>query len=424
MNTQTYFGIVDCNNFYVSCERLFAPNLDNKPIVVLSNNDGCVIARSAEAKALGVPMAVAYFQIRELVKQHDIHVFSSNYALYGDLSNRVMETVGTVCPTVEIYSIDEAFVAFNYLSPEKLAHKASSIRERCVNWVGIPVKVGIAPSKTLAKTAAYLVKKNMNYNGNCIFTSGEEAYPFIKDLSLSTVWGFGKGYVKRLNDIQKVTIGDFLALPSSWVKKNMGVQGLRTWYELKGNSCLPIVEKQRERKMIMTSRSFGRPVNSYREMKEAVSTYSARCTEKLRRQNLESSCVTVYLTPRMTKEGKRVSSHSYFINLSEATSDTGLLLKTAYKCLDILFNHAITYKKAGVILSGLRPVGSTQLSINSQVTPSTHRNKLMQSLDFMNMKHGQNTIRFLSEGIEKDWKMRCGSRSGRCTTSWDELYLI
>ena len=425
---KTFYGLIDCNNFYASCERVFAPQWEKKPVVVLSNNDGCVIARSKEAKEKEIPMAVPYFKVEGDLKRHKIQVFSSNYALYGDLSSRVMDVIRSVVPTVEVYSIDEAFADFSHLPEEELEEKAQLIYERCLKWVGIPVTVGVGTSKTLAKVAAEYVKKHSKDRNTLVVKTQTEAELLLKRVAIHKVWGIGRGYTRRLTEAGISTAYDFIKYDVDWVKNTMGVIGLRTWYELQGESCRAVTDVIERRKMIMTSRSFGKAVTTYSAMKEAIVTYLVRCAEKLREQGLYASYVTVYIRTFRYQKYNPQNNASAMHTLTVPTNYTPTLIDAAVKALNEVFKEGYRYQKAGVLLAGLLPQKAIQLPLFSEseeyVVDNRSRQQLMASIDALNHKYGYGKIKYTAEGVAKNWKMRSGKRSPSYTTDWKDLLQV
>lgn len=421
-------AIVDCNNFYCSCERLFQPNLDKKPVVVLSNNDGCIVSRSDEAKRLGIEMAGPYFMAKPLIEKHDVAVFSSNYNLYGDLSWRVMETLRILLgkQNVEVYSVDEAFVDLSIFPVEDLPATAKEIRTTVEDWTGIKVSVGVAPTKVLAKLANRIAKKDKNKT-DCItvLETDEKIYEALHKTPVSDIWGVGGQYAKKL----KGTWGIY----DAWQLRNVsdefahthlgGVVGIRLVRELKG-----IVSKEMEaelvnKKMIATTRMFGNPVGDIASIKEAVATYTSRAAEKLRRQHSAASIVNVFVVAKNENHNVdfRGATHSGYTTLPTATSFTNELIKPAVALVDKLYEKGKFYKKAGVMLSGIVPDMSIQGNLFLTETKNCER-KLMDMIDNINFSQRDDVLKFAASGTTRDWKMRQELRSPRYTTRWDELY--
>jgi DNA polymerase V len=323
------FGLVDCNNFYVSCERLFQPMLHGKPVVVLSNNDGCVIARSDEAKALGIPMGLPAFKLADLVKKHCLEVYSSNYTLYGDLSARVMTTLTQWTPEVEVYSIDEAFLKFSPLPSDALMAYGQSMRATIQQWTGIPVSIGIASTKTLAKLANRLAKRSPEAKGVIALTSPAEIEAVLACTPIEDIWGIGRGYARRLHAHEIRTALQLRDVHDRWVRQELGIVGLRLVWELRGISCLPLALCPPPKQSVMVSRSFGRPITTRTEMREAVATYMTRAAEKLRRHQVAAGVLTVFLmTNRFTDESQYANGVT--MPLPIATQDTAELIRYSH----------------------------------------------------------------------------------------------
>ncbi len=416
-----YYGLIDCNNFYASCERVFAPQYQYTPIVVLSNNDGCIIARSNEAKRLNIPMGAPFFKVEKELIAKGVKVFSSNYALYGNLSNRVMQTIKKTCPEIEVYSIDEAFIRLNYKSFSELETIASTIRDNVLKWVGIPVTVGIAKTKTLAKVAANYAKKNPSLNNKLILIEEKTTTTILKQTDIGDVWGIGRGYKKQLQAIGVKNALDFANLDRSLVKKKMGIVGYRTCMELKAIPCLDLEFEKPLRKMIMTTRSFGKAITNREEMNEAIVTFTARCAEKLRFEKQLAGTLTVFIQTFSYNKTDPQNSCSDTVNLKFKTSDTDQLIKKALEVLDGIYKENYRYKKAGILLTDLSPLKGIQTDL---FQTEINTNPLWKSIDFLNKKHGISKVKFLAEGINKDWKMRSGKRSPHYTTKWNELLVV
>jgi len=425
-------AIVDCNNFYCSCERLFRPDIWNKPVVVLSNNDGCIISRSDEARKLGVDMAIPYFQARHIIDKHDITVFSSNYHLYGDMSWRVMETLRTLMGNeasgVEVYSVDEAFMDLDHIPVEDLPAYARHIKQTVEQWTGISVSIGIAPTKTLAKLANRLAKKNKQLSG-CIklLTTEEEQRLALQQTRVDDLWGVGRAYAVKLINWGITSAWELSNMPEEWAHTNMGgVTGIRLIRELRGQPSIEMEEELVDKKMIATTRMFGRPVSDIHEIKEAVATYISRAAEKLRRQHSAAATVSVFI---VTKEQdhlaylKRGATISNYITLPRATSLTHELIKAATGLVDVLYEHGKEYKKAGVMLSSLVPDDSIQGNLFAPHAENEHRN-LMHAIDNINFSMRDDSVKFGSSGMNKNWKMRQELRSSRYSTRWEDIRTV
>ncbi len=425
-------AIVDCNNFYCSCERLFKPHLDDKPMVVLSNNDGCIISRSDEAKAYGVQMAGPYFLAKPAIEKYNVATFSSNYNLYGDLSWRVMETLRIMLgkEKVEVYSVDESFLDVSDFDNDKLLPLAIQIKERVELWTGIKVTVGIAPTKTLAKLANKLSKRNKKEtNGVMVLDTADKITDALERTPIGDIWGVGRQYGEKLKE--QWGIYDALQLRRMSEKFGSkylgGVVGARLIRELKGISSGEIEEELVTKKMIATTRMFGTPVKKIEDIKEAVATYISRAAEKLRRQNSAATVINVFVVPKeQSSNGGRYrhgpSVGSYTI-LPMATAATHELIKPALNLVDRLFEKGRLYKKAGVMLSGLVP--DTTIQGNLFVSEKLNGKRLlMDMIDNINFSNRDDIIKFAASGTKRNWKMRAELRSPRYTTRWEEMFVV
>ena len=423
-------AIVDCNNFYCSCERLFSPHLDGKPVVVLSNNDGCIVSRSDEAKRLGIEMTGPYFMAKPLIEKHDVAVFSSNYNLYGDLSWRVMETLRIMLgkSNVEVYSVDEAFIDLSIFPNEDLPRIAKEIRTTVEEWTGIKVSVGVAPTKVLAKLANRIAKKNKQLT-DCVavLDTEEKISEALHKTPVSDIWGVGGQYAKKLKETWGIYDG--------WQLRNVsedfahthlgGVVGIRLVRELKGVASKEMEDELVTKKMIATTRMFGNPVGDIESIKEAVATYTSSAAEKLRRQHSAARIVNVFVVAKGENHNVdfRGATHADHITLPSATSFTNELIKPAVALVDKLYKKGTFYKKAGVMLSGIVPDMSIQGNLFVSETKNCER-KLMDMIDNINFSQRDDVLKFAASGTTRDWKMRQELRSPRYTTRWDELYEI
>ncbi|RTL57293.1 MAG: Y-family DNA polymerase [Sphingobacteriales bacterium] len=425
------YAIVDCNNFYCSCERLFKPHLDKQPVVVLSNNDGCIISRSDEAKKLGVEMAGPYFMAKPLIEKHKVAVFSSNYNLYGDLSWRVMETLRMLLGkhSVEVYSVDEAFLKLDIFPVEELQAIAKQVRETVEQNTGIKVSVGVAPTKVLAKLANRLAKKNKEQT-KCVsvLDTEEKIIEALQKTPVEDIWGVGRQYAVKLKE--DWCIYDALQLSNmseEFGHKYLGgVVGKRLIRELKGISSREMEDELVSKKMIATTRMFGSPVGDINDIKEAVATYTSRAAEKLRRQNGAAKIVSVFVVTKEQNHSlgfNRGGTISTYTTLPVATSFTNELIKPAVQLVDKLFERGKLYKKAGVMLSGIVPDESVQGNLFLTQTKNCER-KLMSMIDNINFSQRDDVLKFAASGTTRDWKMRQELRSGRYTTRWDELHEV
>lgn len=412
------FGLVDCNNFYASCERVFNPSLNGKPIVVLSNNDGCVIARSNEAKVLGIKMGVPAYQIKDLVKKHDVAVFSSNYVLYGDMSGRVMSMLAELAPEIEVYSIDEAFL--NLEGIQDLQTLGSKIVRQVTRGTGIPVSAGIASTKTLAKVANKFAKKYPAYNRLCIIDTEEKREKALKLFEIGDIWGIGRRQATKLEKQGIKTAYDFTQLPGSWVRKNMTVTGERTWKELRGISCIDMESAPPAKKQICTSRSFGKMVEDIDTMSEAIATHASTCAKKLRQQKSYAMSLMVFIHTNNFREDLPQYWKNTIIKLPVPTSDTLEIVHYALEGLKSIFMPGYQYKKAGVIITEI--VTSAQLGLFDTVDREK-REKLMQAIDKVNGEH-RHLVKLAIQGNGRDWKLKQEQLSKRYTTDINEVLTI
>lgn len=428
------FAIVDCNSFYCSCERLFRPDLNNKPVVVLSNNDGCIISRTDEAKRVGIDMGAPLFESRQLIKEKQVAVFSSNYHLYGNMSMRVMDTLRILTDDhlhrcVEVYSVDEAFINLDHLPVDALASFAERVRDVVFKWTGIPVSIGIAPSKVLSKVANRIAKKDKQ-KSNCVMVldTDEKLQQALMATDVADLWGIGRRYARKLKELYGVnTAWQLKHMPIEWARKNLGgVVGVRMIKELNGESCILMKDPLEKKKMIATTRMFGKPVFTLEELKEAVATYTARAAEKLRRQHSAATALDVFLVYNGIEGQPYVYDPKHLYNhflLLKPTSDTAQLIKTALPMVEAIYKKGAKYLKAGVVLGGLVP--DDALQGNLFATSTIHQNRaLMQALDNINFSMRDDIVKFAASGLSRNWKMRQEMRSKRFTTRWDELYQL
>ena len=422
-------AIVDCNNFYCSCERLFKPYLENKPVVVLSNNDGCIVSRSDEAKKLGVEMAGPYFLAKPLIEKHDVAVFSSNYNLYGDLSWRVMETLRIILgkQNVEVYSVDEAFVDLTIFPIEDLPTIAMQIRKTVEEWTGIKVSVGVAPTKVLAKLANRIAKKDKKKT-DCVtvLETDEKISEALHKTPVSDIWGVGGQYAKKLKDWGIYDAWQLRNLSEEFAHTHLGgVVGVRLVRELKGILSKEMEDELVVKKMIATTRMFGNPVGDIESIKEAVATYTSRAAEKLRRQHSAARIINVFVVTKGENHNVdfRGATHSSYITLPTATSFTNELIKPAVALVDKLYEKGTFYKKAGVMLSGIVPDMSIQGNLFLSETKNCER-KLMDMIDNINFSQRDDVLKFAASGTTRNWKMQQNLMSDRHTTRWDELHEV
>lgn len=415
------YALVDCNNFYASCERVFQPQYVGKPVVILSNNDGCVISRSYEAKDLGVPMGAPEFKVRELIKQHNIKVFSSNYALYGDLSNRVKKILEGFTPNVELYSIDECFLNFDGIHIENYHNYGTQIKTRINKWLSIPVCIGFAHTKALSKIANKIAKKYQDLTqGIYVIDTEEKRIKALKWTKIEDVWGIGFRLTKKMKAKNILTAYDF-TLPhnESYIKKEMGVIGLRLKYELEGKSVLTLEDAPAAKKNIAITRSFDGNITTFSEMKERVSTFATVCAEKLRKQNSCCHGVIVYLR----KDKYKIESQRYSFykleTLPYASNSSITISNLAVKMLKEIFEEGAIYKKAGVIVTEIIPEHQKQLHLFEEENPK--HQAIMNVIDAFHKKTGERKIKLGNQDLKKTWKMKQNHLSKKYTTNFKDI---
>ncbi len=415
------YALVDCNNFYASCERLFEPSLKKRPVIILSNNDGCVVARSEEAKKIGIPFAAPYFKVKALAARNNCAVFSSNYTLYADLSGREMTALSMFSPEMEVYSIDEAFLAYRGPAGEAAAW-GREIAETVYKWTGIPVSVGIAPTRTLAKAGSKTAKRSPLCRGVGVLTDRQSIEDCLASLDTGDIWGIGPAYAGKLKSRGIYSALDFARADEKWVKKNMTIAGLRTQSELRGHPCIAMDDIPPPKKAIVSSRSFGRSVDSLEDLEQAVSLYTARAGEKLRSQGSIASVITVFAMTNRFADVPQYSA-SLSCNFPEATSHTPVLIRYGLALLRRIYKKGYFYNKAGVMLSGID--SSRNLQMNLFLNGRDRGNPaLMEAVDRINSTRGRGTIFYASSGIEKSWDMKRGMLSPSYTTRWEDLPVI
>ena len=417
-----YFALADCNNFYVSCERVFNPTLEKQPIIILSNNDGCIISRSNEAKALGIPMGAPVFKYRDLIRRDQVRCFSSNYALYGDMSQRVMDSLRRLCPDIEIYSIDEAFLKLDHFSHYDLNAYLIDIRQKIKQWTGIPISIGLASSKTLAKVANFYAKRTIK-TGVCDLRSVPLRDSLLKTLPIGEIWGIGRKLTEKLHHYSIKTAFDLQQANPKIMRRRFSVVIERIILELKGISCLDL-ESVAAKKQIMCSRSFRRPVTNLDDLSSALSRYTARAACKLREQESKTQAIYVFITTNKHKTSDRQYMKGLACSLMTATNDTRVLITAALDVLKQLYKTGFNYKKAGILLMDIIPSSqqSNDLFIQS-ISPRSAA--LMEVLDKTNKIFGSHTLFFAAEGCAQiSWAVRPEYRSPRYTTHWQELITV
>lgn len=416
-------ALVDCNNFYASCERLFQPELQHRPIVVLSNNDGCVIARSDEAKELGIEMGAPSFLIESILKQHNISVFSSNYTLYGDLSDRVMTTLSQFADQVEVYSIDEAFLNLASFRQDNLTNYAHTIRNTVMQHTGIPVSIGMAPSKTLAKIANRLVKKRNKQLGVYCIDSLEKMQFALQNTPVKDIWGIGSQHTKLLTRNGFITAWDLSRAPEEWIRKNLSVVGQRMYNELKGTSCITFEEMPPKKKMVCVARGFGKVLSDKNEVMEALANFTAMVAAKLRSEQLVTNTLQIFVQTNAHRAQEPQYFRSLTIQLPVATNSTNELIYHARQGFESIYRPGYNYSKTGCTAMELIP--ATEIQSNIFDSENRARNsQLMQVLDKVNRSFGKNTVRFALQGFSSRWKLRQLKLSPCYTTRIDEVLTI
>ncbi len=414
-------ALTDCNNFYASCERVFDPSLNGKPVVVLSNNDGCVIARSNEAKALGIPMGAPVFKYRRLIDAGKVHVFSSNFALYGDMSRRVMNLLSEHARNIEIYSIDEAFLDLG--EGGDLYEAARTLREKVGRCTGIPVSIGIAPGKTLAKVATHIAKKRPGTGGCFLLADAEQIKKEVENFPVRELWGVGRRLTVRLRKMGIENAGQFTALSDAFVRREFTVNGLRMKKELLGGSVIPLEPSDRSKKSICTARSFGEMVQSREHLEQAVSSHTVTCAEKLRRQGSLASSMMVFIHTNAFREDLPQYRRNIVVPFP-ATQNTLSLVKTAKTALGKIYRSGYQYKKAGVILLDISPADRYQRDLFREDPREEDDMRLVKAVDMLNAKYGRGTLRLGDQGLRDKHALRQRRRSRSYTTQWEELLEI
>ena len=415
------YAILDCNNFYASCERVFNPKLNDKPVIVLSNNDGCVIARSNESKKLGIKMGVPAFKIKNIINKHNINVFSTNFSLYGDMSKRVINTISTFDIKMEIYSIDEVFLDISEFKYHEINDFLNEIKNKILKWTGIPVSIGAARTKTLAKAANYISKRSKKHKGVFIINDFNRTQ-VLKLIPSIDVWGIGRklNFFLISNGIN--TAFDISNIDLNWIKNKTNITTQKTVKELMGESCISI-NNNFNKKSICTSRTFGNMVESLSDLESSIAMYATRCTEKLRRQNSCATIAIVYVKTNIFRNDLPYYFNSKIINFSVPTSDTGEIISCILKELRKIYKVGFKYKKAGVILSGIVPNNCVQQDLFDTINRNK-KNKIMISIDKINNKMGRDTIRYASQNFAKKYILKQQRLSKSYTTRWSQLLEI
>jgi len=413
-------ALVDCNSFYVSCEKLFNPKLRNKPVVVLSNNDGCIISRSTEAKALGIKMGEPYFKAKDIILKNNVYVFSSNYSLYGDLSRRVMRTLKRFNSKLEIYSIDEAFLDLSNFPDNEIEDVGKEIRSIVLQWTGIPTSIGIAKTKTLSKVANHIAKKKQSGVTNLIGVKNID--PILEKIDINDVWGVGKQLTKFYHQNGIYNAKQLKNMSNTWIKKSSNVLSSRTALELRGISCMPLELKSSKRKSCVVSRSFGTRVEKFQELQETVASYCLNGSEKIRSESLVAKSITVSVRTSPFQNKVVYYSNSKTIDFPIATNNSIEIVKTALTALNEIFKSGYRYQKVGIMLSGLSNSEGSKNLFSS--TKDEKINILMRSIDNTNYRYGRSTLSLASAGVNKKWNIRRDHSSKIDTTDFHCLPTI
>ncbi len=424
------YALVDCNNFYASCERVFDPKLDGKPVAVLSNNDGCAIAASNEAKAMGVTIGMPWFEVRRLSKSYNKEIIcvSSNFALYEDFSIRVKKVLSQFTPRIENYSIDESFLDITEFTLKNMTDYGKEIRQRVLQWTGIPVSVGIGPTKTLAKIANKMAKKHKKLGGALDVTQYDERDidRILHHVDVGSVWGVGRAHSRRLNDIGVTTAKHLKYMDLEWVQKKMTIVGVKMVRELRGEACIDFDDVVDPKKGIASTRTFGHYIERQEELIEAVSMYAGRAAEKLRSQNSVARRVTVFVNTNFYDSRYPVYSNVHTKKLVVPSSDTSVLVRAAQEVLRQIYLPGYMYNKAGVILTEIMPEDRAPLDLFEGIHPNIKRRRmaLMKTVDEVNKKWGRGTVHLAAQGVDNVWKMKRNLLTPRYTTQWLELPIV
>ncbi len=419
-------ALVDCNSFYVSCETIFKPHLKNKPVVVLSNNDGCVIARSSLAKKVGIKMGVPFFEVKKIVKQHNVKVFSSNYTLYANISSRVMGVLNNYCDELEVYSVDEAFLIFNKHSERSFFERARQIKKTVKEWIGIPVSIGIAENKTLSKIANHLAKKDELGTQIVELLDRRQIEIALKVLEVGDIWGIGNRISKFLQSNSIQTAYDLYSSDPRWIRQHLGVVGERTYRELHGEMCFPIVESPEAKKQCRVSRSFESYVENFKELEQRVVSYATRASEKIRSDQLQAKKITVFIRSNKFNQKNQPYYGDKTYSFISPTNDLFEIVKMAVKALGYIYKSGIKYKKAGVLLSDLSSEGTYNQDLFFQRSEKDilKKIKVNRVFDRLNSRYGSGTICVAKENYEKFYLTRRKNLSPAYTSSFYELPIV
>lgn len=415
------FALVDCNNFFVSCERVFDPALRNVPVMVLSNNDACVIARSQEVKDLGIPMGIPAFKCESLIRRHNIRVLSSNFELYGDMSARVMSVLEEHVPEIEIYSIDEAFIRFDTLAVDAVEFGVL-LRKRVLQWTGIPISIGIAPTKTLAKVANQIAKKQKHYRGVFDIMRVENIDDILDQFKVEDVWGVGRQYTKKLKRFRITNARQLKYAQDAWVKKNMTVMGLRTVHELRGIPCYSLITQPQDKQTIAHTRSFGKRVTELADLKEIAADFAVQLTRKVREEHMLICAFYVFIMTSYHTEFKYYNSKT--VILKKPTAYTPDIISAACTAVEELFSVGYVYKKAGIVAIELLSEDQEQIDLLMLAEHKEKQRALMQEVDALNEKWGSGTVGFAAQGTLKQERSKRAKKTQAFTTKWDDLLII
>lgn len=416
---QKIYALIDCNSFYTSCEKIFRPDLNHKPVVVLSNNDGCIVALSEEAKKAGIRRGKPLFQVQDIVDEHKINVFSSNYALYGDISARIMKTLYDFSPDVEIYSIDEAFIDLTDISIDNLTDYAFKIKNTIEKWIGVPVSIGIGKTKTLAKLANKICKKYKAYKGVFDMTAHNDLEKILSSFHVSDIWGIGRQISILLEKNNILTPFDLIKCNDFWIKKFLTIKGYFTVQELRGIPCIQFVDEEPDKKTIISSRSFGQPISTKKELKESIAFHVSSAAFKLRQQNSLCSYVIVHIATNRFKETDLQYSNSVTIKIDD-TNYTADLINTAMDGLDSIYKPGYFYKRAGIVLGGITPRKYKNKDLFTE-DDFDKKERLNTAIDYLNSLYGKGSIKSAGYGFTRTWLMKQDFKSPDYTTSWDDL---
>ena len=397
-------ALVDCNSFYVSCERLFNPSIDKKPVAVLSSNDGCVISRSVEAKILGIKMGEPYFKVKKIVKENDVKIFSTNFSLYGDISRRVMKTLKQFSPQMEIYSIDEAFLDLSSVKNEILLEHGYKIRKTILKWTGIPTSIGIGTTKTLSKAANYIAKNEKS--GVVDLVNSEQVDNLLSEIKINNIWGVGRQLTKFYIKNGINTAYDLKKIHNGWIKKNTNVFGSRTAMELRGFPCISLEPHEEKRKNCCVSRSFGKKVTKLEELNEAITAHCLNAAEKIRLDKQKIKKITVFIRTSPFVNKKNYYANSKSADLAIKTNDSIELIKQALNILKNIYRKGYRYQKAGIILSGLEDINTYDKNLFSAIGNEKKREKLMKAIDHANARYGRHSLSVAQAGLKKIWSSK------------------